>query len=348
MGKYIISIIVPIYNTENYLEECLNSLINQTFKDIEIICINDGSTDNSLEILKAYAKKDTRIKIFSQVNQGQGIARNKGIQIAKGEYILFVDPDDYINHKTCEILYNTFKKTKANIIQFDYENLYENQSLKKSRTLSKEAQEIGINCVITPNQFYNTPKAYLCLYGLRLMAWDKAYSLDFIKENHIHFAPNKYAEDHIFTIMSTINTDKIYYLNKQLYIYRCRPNSAVNKISDDNFCIFDNFRYITKFLENKNLLEKLSKEFIIYKSQIIQCHFQNISEKKKTEYIEKAKEFLPENDFRKFTQRIKYGNRSLWEFIFSLKNKIINGRKCKTLTILGFEFKIEKNKTGEI
>lgn len=342
-----ISIIVPIYNMENYLEECLNSLINQTLKDIEIICINDGSTDNSLEILKEYAKNDTRIRIFSQVNQGQGIARNKGIKIAKGEYLLFVDPDDYINSKTCEILYNTFKDTKANIIQFDYENLYEHPRLKKSRILSNEVNDIVNTFKIYPNSYYDTNKIPICLYGQRLMAWDKAYSVKFLKENNIHFASNKYAEDHIFTIMATFNEKKIYYLNKQLYIYRCRPNSAVNNISDDNFCIFDNFKYIEKFLGSKNLLEKFSKEFIIYKSQIIQCHFQNISDKKKFEYIEQAKEFLPPKDFRKFTRRIKYGNRSLLEFIFSLKNKIINGRKYKMLTIFGYEFKIERNKTGE-
>ena len=92
-----ISVIVPIFNVEKYLKECLESIINQTFKDIEIICINDGSTDNSLDILNQYAEKDNRIKVITQSNQGLSAARNTGIKYANGEYISFIDSDDYID-----------------------------------------------------------------------------------------------------------------------------------------------------------------------------------------------------------------------------------------------------------
>ena len=100
-----ISIIVPVYNVEKYLKECLDSLINQTLEDIEIICINDGSTDNSLAILEEYQKKDSRIKVFSQKNQGVSAARNLGIEKATGEYLTFLDSDDRLELNTCEILY---------------------------------------------------------------------------------------------------------------------------------------------------------------------------------------------------------------------------------------------------
>lgn len=92
-----ISIIVPVYNTEKFLEKCLNSLINQTLKDIEIICINDGSTDKSLQILEKFANKDKRIQIINQTNSGLSVARNIGIKKAKGEYIGFVDSDDWVD-----------------------------------------------------------------------------------------------------------------------------------------------------------------------------------------------------------------------------------------------------------
>ena len=92
-----ISVIVPVYNVEKYLKRCLNSLVNQTYTNIEIICVNDGSKDNSLNILNEYAQKDNRIVVISQENQGQGIARNKGLEIAKGDYIGFIDPDDFID-----------------------------------------------------------------------------------------------------------------------------------------------------------------------------------------------------------------------------------------------------------
>ena len=90
------SIIIPVYNVEKYLVECLESIVNQSFKDFEVICVNDGSTDNSLEILQKYAENDERFKVLNQENQGQGIARNNALNIANGEYILFVDPDDFI------------------------------------------------------------------------------------------------------------------------------------------------------------------------------------------------------------------------------------------------------------
>ena len=100
-----ISIIVPVYNTEPYLEQCLDSIINQTLEDIEIICVNDGSTDNSLSVLEEYASKDNRIKIINQENEGPGFARNNGLKSVNGEYVLFVDSDDWIELNTCEALY---------------------------------------------------------------------------------------------------------------------------------------------------------------------------------------------------------------------------------------------------
>ena len=110
-----ISIIVPVYNVEKYLERCLDSLINQTLKDIEIICINDGSTDNSSEILKEYAKKDSRIIIINQNNQGISVARNNGMNKAKGKYIGFVDSDDWVDLDFFEKLYKAAEKHNAQI-----------------------------------------------------------------------------------------------------------------------------------------------------------------------------------------------------------------------------------------
>ena len=110
-----VSVIVPVYNTEKYLEKCLNSLINQTLHDIEVICVNDGSTDNSLNILNQYAQKDNRIKIINQENKMQGAARNAGTQIAAGEYIGFVDSDDWIDLDYFEKLYNAATKYNLDI-----------------------------------------------------------------------------------------------------------------------------------------------------------------------------------------------------------------------------------------
>ena len=100
-----ISIIIPVYNVEKYLHECLDSIINQTFTDIEIICVDDGSTDKSSEILEEYEQKDKRFTVISQPNKGVSAARNRGMQQAKGKYIMFVDSDDWLAHNACEQAY---------------------------------------------------------------------------------------------------------------------------------------------------------------------------------------------------------------------------------------------------
>ena len=106
-----ISAILPVYNVEQYIKDCLDSIINQTMDDIEIICVNDGSLDNSLQVLEEYAQKDARIKIISQENQGQGIARNNGLKIANGEYITFIDPDDWVDVDTVSYTHLTLPTT---------------------------------------------------------------------------------------------------------------------------------------------------------------------------------------------------------------------------------------------
>ena len=111
-----ISIIIPVYNVEKYLHECLDSIINQTFKDLEIICVDDGSTDKSSEILEEYEQKDKRFTVISQPNKGVSAARNRGMQQAKGKYIMFVDSDDYIASNACELIYNSAEEKRCDIL----------------------------------------------------------------------------------------------------------------------------------------------------------------------------------------------------------------------------------------
>lgn len=117
--KPLISIIVPVYNTGEYLSRCLDSILNQTYKNIEVIIIDDGSTDDSLKIIREYAKRNSAIKYFTQNNSGQATARNKGIKYADGEYIMFVDSDDYVSNDFCEVAYNSIHNNYSEIAFFD-------------------------------------------------------------------------------------------------------------------------------------------------------------------------------------------------------------------------------------
>lgn len=334
------SIIIPVYNVEKFLPECLDSVAYQSLSDIEIICIDDGSIDSSSKILEQYAKNDKRITILKQKNQGQGAARNNGLEIAKGDYVLFVDPDDWIEPDTLKILYKKFLETNAEVILFDYKKINDLSKSEKLYKFSKEVkkQKYKINLEKTPYFNWRSLKNH-ALNGMRLMLWDKAYSLNFLRKNNIKCAPNKHSEDHIFSIKTLISAEKIYYLNIPLYNYRLREGSAVNIKTDENFCIFDNIQYIDDFLKSKNLKIELDKEFKSYKINYLWWHFKRLPYNSKTKYLEMCRNILSKQDYKRLKSKIETENKSFIENIFSIKNRIENAKKYKIITFLGREIK---------
>ena len=179
MTECKISIIIPVYNVEEYLPKCLDSVINQTLKDIEIICINDCSTDNSLEILENYVKKDSRIIVLNQEkNQGQGAARNRGLQIASGEYVGFVDSDDWVENDYFEKLYNAAIKYNADIATVNmlkHKKYYKKYNVFHKKYLLKSDIQEKI-------KLYSDKKKYF------FYAINKIFKTSIIKDNNINFA----------------------------------------------------------------------------------------------------------------------------------------------------------------
>lgn len=337
------SIIIPVYNVEKFLRECLNSITSQTLKNFEVICIDDGSTDNSLEILQEYANKDSRFKVISQENQGQGIARNKAIDIASGEYLFFVDPDDFIESKTLASIYDKFCQTNAEIVQFDYATCRENGKYRGMNSYKKRLKKY-FKFSIKNNQIFNwNDIKKKNLQGMSLCVWDKAYKTAFIKQHDIKFAPNKHGEDNIFSISANLLADKILYINRVFYHYRTRLDSAVNKASNDNFCIFDNIELLRNFLISNNLFDEYKASFEEYVSTVLSWHFSNIPTESVERYLSKCKNILSPEDYELFIEKTK-GDFSVWEKIFSLKNQKINGIKIKYLTIWGIRFKLPTRK----
>lgn len=287
-NKISFSIIIPVFNVEKYLRQCLDSIVRQTVKSFEVICINDGSTDNSLNILKEYAKKDKRFKIISQENQGQGLARNYGISIASGKYLLFVDPDDWIENNTLEIVYNKAEKLSADVVQFDYEVYNEQNKKRRLKSLYQIARK-KFRYDLKKNPYYNW-KTFKCdmFNGIGLYVWNKAYLTQYIKDKNIKFAPNKYGEDHIFTIKSLILTSRVYYLNSTLYHYRNRIGSSVNVASKDKFSAFENIQLLKNFLIEKDLFNSLQDEFNKYKIATLVCHYKCVPLENTQQYLDKC------------------------------------------------------------
>lgn len=210
----IISIIVPIYNVDQYLDKCINSIINQTYKNIEIILIDDGSTDNSLTICNNYSKQDSRIKVIHKENGGLSDARNKGIEIAKGEYITFIDSDDYVDLDYVEILYNTITKYEADISISTHRILFPNKTVDK----------------YTFEEYVSTKEEILdkLLYddGIDTSAWGKLYKKFLFKD--IRFPKGRLFEDAATTYKLIDNANKIAVYSKPTYNYVIRENSISN------------------------------------------------------------------------------------------------------------------------
>ncbi|MDR1679071.1 MAG: glycosyltransferase [Prevotellaceae bacterium] len=225
------SIIIPVYNVEKYLSACLDSVLNQAYHSYELICVNDGSTDKSLAILEDYAKKypQKKVKVISQSNMGVAIARNHGVEIAKGNYILFLDSDDMLCVNSLDKLFQIVQMEQPDVITFNSELFFEDNSQYK------------------PNAVFNNNDSKLFLSGMdylndfvRLRGWGPTaifylFKRNLFVENDLKFQSNLSHEDDLFIPQILYYTRKLYQLNEVLYTYRIRKQSRNNLRTDKNY-----------------------------------------------------------------------------------------------------------------
>ena len=221
-----ISIIVPIYNVEAYIGNCIDSILNQTFRDFELILVNDGSTDKSLDICKDYKDIDNRICIIDKKNGGVSSARNAGLQIAKGEYIGFVDSDDYIHTQMYEILYNEIVKNDADISMCQFKRVFEfnKKELSDKIVLSKEVQLLNSKETVFKLGRNNSVK-YVVL-------WNKLYKKNLF--DNINFKEGIIHEDEYIIHRLLYKGNKLIYVRKELYFYLQRKGSIMDEKLDIN------------------------------------------------------------------------------------------------------------------
>ena len=226
MGYPKVSIIIPVYNTEQYLEKCLKSVINQTLKDIEIICINDGSPDNSKQVLKRFAEKDERIIVVNQKNSGLSNARNNALDFVNGDYLMYVDSDDWIQLDTCAVAYQVAMDEQADVVLWSYIREFANFSLPKN--IFKK-NKVVFN---REESAYELHRRMFGLLGREMKepenadavvtAWGKLYKTNIIKDNQIKFISTKIigTEDALFNIYYFGYVNKSVCLNNNFYHYR--------------------------------------------------------------------------------------------------------------------------------
>lgn len=276
-----ISIIVPIYNAEKYLSKCINSLINQTKKEIEIILINDGSTDRSEEIINNY--RDERIKYFKNENQGIGKTRNFGIEKATGKYLMFVDSDDYLKEDACEILFKKAEKEKLDLVICNYYKVDE-------ETDKKEIIEI--------KEFKNTKLKdnKELLLNVNLAPWNKLYKRDLIKKNKIKFVENLKYEDAPFVVETMDKAKRIGQVTEALNYYVIHKNSETTIRDRKVFDIIKIVDIIRKYFSNrKDFIEIINKLSVrILTNYTIQQRMQQ-DKKIAKEFINQTFQYMQEN-----------------------------------------------------
>jgi glycosyltransferase involved in cell wall biosynthesis len=224
-----VSIIIPVYNAEKYLVECIESLLVQTLKECEFIFINDGSKDSSLEILERYKKMDSRIILINQENQGVSIARNQGLSVATGEFVGFVDADDYIEKDMYEVLYNTAKQSDCDVVISKYESVIDGRKVISSLPFPLET-------CINKDYIQKEILPYFIKSDSLNAIWNKIYRNKILKEREMRF-PEKITlgEDGLFNICIFSNIDKVFFTSYCGYHYRDVAGSATRKISEKDY-----------------------------------------------------------------------------------------------------------------
>jgi len=261
-----VSIIIPVYNVEKYLEECLESVVNQTLREIEIIAINDGSTDSSLSILEKYELRYNNFKIINQDNKGISAARNAGLRACSGKYIYFLDSDDFIDINAMEYCYKEAEKYNLDILTFDskvfHDKDYKGEKSNESYTRFNKLDEK----VMTGEDFYvysNAKKAY------KSTVWLNFYNTEYLKENNLYFYDGIVHEDEIYTLSSYLMAKRLKYIPKEFYNRRIRTDSVMTlplslKRIEGNYTVAEEFYRLIKIL---NLKEDTVRTIMLWINQ---------------------------------------------------------------------------------
>ena len=338
------SIIMPVYNVEKYIRKSLESLVNQTYKNLEIICVNDKSTDSSLAILQEYSSKDSRFVIIDQEeNKGPGAARNIAIEKATGDYISFVDSDDWMELDAFEQIVEALKGYNyPKILQFDFKEVYENSDLVRYYDFCGKVKRKD-KYDIRRNNYYNW-KVFKEKFFARIIpaCWNRVYSRDFLLENNIKFTCDEYGEDSAFTYRALLCDVNIYYLNKYLYNYYKR-NTVGRYYTNDRISSLEYLKVLTAHIENNSDLKKELKNAIAgYRLNVIKARILRLCSDKNSvkDFLIHYNEILSieeQNELLKILEKTY-----ICKKIYSVKKEKVNGKRLFVITILGKTFYLGK------
>lgn len=269
-----ISVILPAYNVEEYIDECMESILRQTFQKIEVLIINDGSKDGTLAKAQKWSQVDKRIKVIDNENQGAGASRNCGLQAANGKYVIFIDPDDSCNERMLEKLHTAITSYDADIALCDY---YEVRELKKFK-----------KCIVNMPDYekVSVKSDGSLIYKINPQPWNKLFRKALLLNNDILFPTKFRREDMFVTCCSVLKADGIVRVSEPLYCYKVmRPGGATHTNVKTLFDVLRNLELINKFYMENKVYEKYSKELEMvslkyglgwYGVAISRCRFKDV------------------------------------------------------------------------
>lgn len=343
-----ISVIVPVYNSEEFLTESINSILNQTLTDFEVICINDGSTDQSLRMLNNFKKRDGRIKVIDKDNGGCGSARNMGIDYAEGEYIYFFDPDDFIREDAFEKLYENAKNNDSDMVFSQIAWYREGEAINLNKPgieIENEFDNVDFNNFTFT--YRDIPRYVMNSY---FAPWIKLFRKDFLKvENSFKFHENIAFDDVPFHVETIIKANRISFVPEEFYQYRTSNTKSVSNTSSNSIDILHICNIVENILRENNLFEEFKSNF--YEFKIVQLILYVISSHSEMYYKSVKYELmkinmddlnLPKKIIERYNRLINSRN---YEEYLNMNH--VNQQKNVDLTKVNKELEEENNKMKE-
>lgn len=313
-----VSIVVPVYNVEKYLRQCLDSLINQTLREIEIICVNDGSTDSSPEIIAEYMKKDSRVRMISKENTGYGNSMNCGFDSAKGEYIGIVESDDYAEPDMFEYLYEAAHANELDVAKAGYFFYY---SQPQEKNIPVEVTVPGKERkTFCPAEDFRLPIEMADFYSMKPTIWSAVYKTEFIRKNQIRFheTPGASYQDASFNFKVLLMTRRMRLLPGCYLHYRQDNESSSVNSEKKIYCVCDEYKEMERFLEaykgNRRRMEFVRNRM---KYDSYMWNLERLAPEFRKEFLGKASEEFRE-DFERNALKASYFQTYDWKDLMLL------------------------------
>lgn len=280
-----VSVVVPVYNVEDFLGECLDSLVNQTLSDIEIICVNDGSKDNSLAILNEYAARDSRMTVIDQENGGHAVATNRGIELAKGEYLFLMDSDDILDLTALEKTYEKAEEKQVDFVIFQAINYY----MDKDEYLEEENYSMNELADYVKDSVFSWRDVKQFAFKMSVTPWSKLYRRDFIEKNEIRFPEGLVFDDNVFFYDVLFAAERITFLREHLFKRRWYPTSST-RAGDQRFINYIEISNLIWGIFTKyGVFDEFKKELYAKKVSTVYYWYKNIKEEFKQQYLDQMR-----------------------------------------------------------